>query len=188
MKFNPKRNTKYPSVSNPPDMMDPVVEEALHRKLVTNKQVADAWLKRKSMYRFGKFHPVWRWLAQQEGVDGEELFRIAAHEYDYKQLGKPITEMKSFLQRVVPCFSEEQWKAMLRVELIPVKRFSKQKHSLLWNFAANDPTSKAVHAVARQCVGVNYEIYQTDRKTLAALFAEVYLTKLELPRKPGRED
>ena len=188
MKPNPKKNSSYPLVSNPPDILDPVVEEALTRKLVTNKQVADAWLKRKTMYQFGKFHPVWRWLAQQRDVDGEELFRIAARQYDYKQLGQPINELKSFLQRIVPCFSDEQWKAMLRVEMIPVKRLSKRGISEHWNFAANDPTSKSVHTVARQCVDAHYQIYQADRKTLAGLFAEVYLTRMELPRKSDRED
>lgn len=182
MKSNQDNNSFRFSTSSPPEMLDPVVEEALVRKLVTSKQVADAWLKRRTMYGMGKQHPVWRWLAIQDDVDGEALFRIAAKCYDYKCLEVSFDHLKEFVQRIIPCFSGDQWKMMVRVGLIPVKRTSQRGISTLWNFAANDPTSKVIHNIARQYVGKHYELLQADRKLIASLFAEVYLSKMELPR------
>ena len=170
------------SASRPPEMLDPVVEEALAKKLVNSKQVADAWLKRRTMYDMGKHHPVWRWLASQEQVDGEALLEIASKCYNYRCLELPFEKLKGFVQRIIPCFSDDQWKVMVRVGLIPVKRASQRGISTLWNFAANDPTSKPVHNIVQQFVGKNYELVQAERKLIASLFAEVYLSKMELPR------
>lgn len=181
-----QRNEFFRSpAARPPEMLDPVVEEALIRQVVTNKQVADAWLKRRTMYRSGKYHPVWRWLAEQEDVDRDEIFRIAAKEYDYKRLDLPLEDLKVFVSRIIPCFSAEQWNTLLRVGLVPVRRTSPRGISFLWNFAANDPTQKSIHHVARQLVGSHYELYQADRKLVATLLGEVYLIKMELP---GRSD
>ncbi len=183
MNSNSHRNRIHFPALNPPELQDPVIEEALARKLVNSKQVADAWLKRKIMYRMGEHHPVWRWLAEHKDVNGEEIYRIATEVYDYKRLTIPADELKAFLQRIIPCFSEDQWKTMLRVGLIPVKRNTQRGISSLWNFAANDPTSRHIHILAQQYVGKNYELYQADRSLLTTLFAEVYLTKMELPRR-----
>ena len=169
--------------SNPPELLDPVVEEALLREIVTPKQVADAWLKRKAMYYMGKHHPVWRWLAEQNGVDREEVIAIAARCYDYKPLEVPLDTLKNFVQRISPCFTEEQWKVMLRLRIIPVKRSAPRGISNMWNFAANDPTSKIFHTTVYQYVGNNYELFHTNRQLIASLFAERYLTQMELPRK-----
>ncbi len=182
MKSNQRNNSFRSSISKPPEMLDPVVEEALVRKIVNSKQVADAWLKRRTMYGMGKQHPVWRWLASQEDVDGEALLVIAAKCYNYKHLEMPVDVLRDFVQRIIPCFTDAQWKVMVRMGLIPVKRTSQRGISTLWNFAANDPTSKAIHNIAHQYVGKNYELVQADRKLIAALFAEVYLSKMELPR------
>ncbi|MFK7848983.1 MAG: hypothetical protein AB8G77_27090 [Rhodothermales bacterium] len=189
MKSNQDNNSFRFSTSNPPEILDPVVEEALVRKLVNSKQVAEAWLKRRTMYGMGKQHPVWRWLANQDDVDGEALRVVAAKCYDYKCLDVTVDHLKGFVQRIIPCFTDDQWKVMVRVGLIPVKRTSQRGISTLWNFAANDPTAKAVHNIARQCVGRHYELIQADRKSIASLFAEVYLSKMELPRStnPGAD-
>ncbi len=185
MKSDHPENNSPPFVASPPDMLDPVVEEALSRKLVSNRQVADAWLKRKTMFRAGKQHPVWRWLAEQDGVDGEAILNIAAQCYDYLPLDVPFEDLKVFVHRIIPCFSQDQWKVMLRTGIIPVKRTTPKGISSVWNFAASDPTSKAVHNIVQQYVGKNYVLFQADRKLIARLFAELYLTQMELPRKPG---
>ena len=165
-------------------MLDPVVEEALLRKIVSNKQVADAWLKRRTMYSAGKYHPVWRWLAEQEDVDRDEIFRIAAKEYDYRRLDLPVEDLKIFVGRIIPCFSDDQWNVLLRMGLVPVRRTSQRGISTLWNFATNDPTGKGVHNVAKQMVGSQYELFQADRSLVATLLGEVYLIKMEMPAKP----
>lgn len=162
-------------------MLDHVVEEALSRRLVTNKQIADAWLKRKTMYRKGVRHPVWRWLAEQQGVDREAIYAIGARSYDYRSLDLSLDVLQPFVRRIVPCFTDEQWRIMLRVGVIPVKRTSQRGITGAWDFATNDPTSKTVHAVVQQLAGKqSYELFHAERKVVAALFTEVCLTKMEL--------
>ena len=171
--------------AQPPALPDPVVEEALAREVVTHKQVADAWLRRRSMYRAGRRAPVWRWLALQTDVDYEALLDIAAQCYDYRSLTTDMGELRKFVNRIITCFSESQWQMMLRGAMVPVKRTSDHGVSMMWKFAASDPTAKSTHALARKLVGKHYELVQADRKRIASLLGEVYLTKLELPRRPA---
>ena len=178
------RPFRFPSVQ-PPALPDPVVEEALAREIVTHKQVADAWLRRRSMYRTGRRAPVWRWLAVQPEVDYEALLDIAAQCYDYKALDTDLNTLKAFINRIITCFSDSQWQMMLRSAMVPVKRTSNPGVSMMWKFAASDPTAKSTHALARTLVGKHYELVQADRKSIAALLGEVYLTRLELPRRPA---
>lgn len=175
---------RFPS-SQPPALPDPVVEEALARNIVTHKQVADAWLRRRTMYRAGRRAPVWRWLALQPKVDYEALLHLAAHCYDYKALNTDMGELRTFVNRIITCFSDSQWQMMLRGAMVPVKRTSHPGVSMMWKFAASDPTAKSTHMLVQQLVGKNYELVQADRKRIASLLGEVYLTRLELPRRPA---
>lgn len=175
---------RFPS-SQPPALPDPVVEEALARNIVTHKQVADAWLRRRTMYRAGRRAPVWRWLALQPQVDYEALLQLAAHSYDYKTLSTDMGALRTFVNRIITCFSDSQWQMMLRGAMVPVKRTSNPGVSMMWKFAASDPTAKSTHNLVQQLVGKHYELVQADRKRIAALLGEVYLTRLELPRRPA---
>ena len=133
------------------------------------------------MYRKGIRHPAWRWLAEEPGVDREAIYAIGARSYDYRSLSMSVGLLQAFVRRIVPCFTDEQWRLMLRVGVIPVKRISQRGITGNWDFAANDPTSKIVHAVVQQLAGKqSYELFYAERTCIAALFTEVCLTKMEL--------
>jgi len=177
----------------PLEIMDPVIDAILDREYVDNVQIAEAYEIRQQVYQLGAPEPAWRCLTTLPGMDRDIIFRIAAEVYDYKRFETPAKELVPFIKRIVPCFTDEQWRGMATIPVVPIKRKAENNTELYWVFAAHDPTSKQAHDFTQSLVGKEYVLYQSDRAIIARLLAEVFLSKMELPpkkRKPrrGRDD
>ena len=165
----------------PLEIMDPVIDAILEREYVDNVQIAEAYEIRQQVYQLGAPEPAWRCLTTLPGMDRDVIYRIAAEVYDYKRFETPAKELVPFIKRIVPCFTDEQWRGMATIPVVPIKRQLERKTEDYWVFAAHDPTSKQAHDFAYSLVGKEYVLYQSDRAIIARLLAEVFLSKMELP-------
>ena len=170
---------------SPLGMPDPVIEIALEEKHVDHVQVAEAYEIRQQVYNLGAPEPAWRCLTTLPGVDRDYIYKAAAEAYDYKRFTTSPKLLVSFIRRIVPCFTDEQWRGMSTIPLVPIKRT--HTDSRKWSFAAHDPTSRHTHEFAHSLVGSSYVLYQADRAVIARLLAEVFLSKMELPGRRRRD-
>ena len=168
--------------SRPPEMGDQVVEKLLELGVVNEKQVETAAALRIQMYHKADLQPAWRWLAWGIGVDRDAIYRVAGEVYDYKRFEISPSLLKSFIRRIQPCFSLQQWRRLGELGVVPVRGIASKGGSRLWSFAAYDPTSRHVHDAVRQCVGRDYFLYQADRESIVSLITEAMIASMELPR------
>ena len=165
----------------PIEVLDPVIDAILDKNYVDNVQVAEAYEIRQQVYQMGAPEPAWRCLTTLPGMDRDVIYRIAAEVYDYKRFETPAKELVPFIKRIVPYFSDEQWRGMATIPVVPVRRKVENNTELYWVFAAHDATSKHAHEFVHSLVGRDYVLLQSDRAIIARLLAEVFLSKMEIP-------
>lgn len=163
--------------------MDPVIGAILDKGYVDNVQVAEAYEIREQVYKLGAPEPAWRCLSTLPGINRDVIFNVAAEVYDYKRFEKPPKLLVPFIKRIIPCFTDEQWRGMATIPIVPIKRESADSSDAYWAFAAHDPTSRQAHEYAFSLVGKEYVLYQSDRAIIARLLAEVFLSKMEIPSR-----
>ena len=171
----------------PIEMLDPVIGAILDREYVDNVQVAEAYEIREQVYKLGTPEPAWRCLTTLPGIERDIVYSIAAEVYDYKKFDKPAKLLVPFIKRIIPCFTDEQWRGMATVPLVPIKRASLNAKDMYWAFAAHDATSPHAHEFARTLAGKEYVLFQSDRAIIARLLAEVFLSKMEMPPRRRRK-
>ena len=170
----------------PIEILDPAIERALDYKYVDNVQVAEAYEIRQQVYRLGVPEPAWRCLATVSGIDKDKIYSAAAEVYDYRRFSRPPKMLVPFMRRIISSFTDEQWRGMATVPIVPIRRLPNSFRP--WTFAAHDPTSREAHEFARTLTAEPYVMYQADRAVIARLLAEVFLSKMEIPvrRRKGK--
>lgn len=160
-----------------------VLDFLLDQGFATAEQIKEAREKQQAMAGHGIRHPVWRWLALQQGVNSDHVYRAAAESYGYAPLKASADELTLFVRRIVASFSADQWRKMGMAGVVPVRRTEVSDAASHWCFAAIDPTARQVHRVINQGVGDEYTIYHAERSLIVSLLIEVYLITMELPRR-----
>jgi hypothetical protein len=98
---------------------DRVVRLALAEGLVTREEVDAAWAEfaEADVPRGAR---LWRHIAYRRPTSREALYSLAARIYGFEEVGISVSDVIAFVRRVKGRFSEEQWKEMSSLRIVPI--------------------------------------------------------------------
>ncbi|CAM3299448.1 GspE/PulE family protein [Rhodothermus bifroesti] len=161
------------------NLSDPVVIMLLFQELVREEQVREAWERwRKSKDSQPK--PLWRVLAELEGVNPEVVYATAAEVYGFRMARVQRGEVLEFLKSIKSRFSQEQWEWLARERVLPIGQDVDPKLEYpRWILATHDPTRSDLHRRLGQLGLHRFELCYAPCSVIEQLFQEAFVRSNE---------
>ena len=146
---------------------DRVVREQLRRGHVSLEAVRTAWY---HMRDFEDPRPLWRILADVQGVDSTSLFRTAAELYHFDRAAVSTLGTAILVEANRQHLAAGVWKQLISLGAFPIR----EKHDPLdygvrWVFASYDPARTAVRQYLSQQIGQAFQVRFLEPTTLFEL-------------------
>ncbi len=151
---------------------DRVVREQLGQGHISLDAVRAAWY---HMRDFEDPRPLWRILADVQGVDANRLFRSAAETYHFDSADVSMVGTTILIDGNRRQFVPEVWKRLIELGVFPIR----EKHDALdygvrWIFASYDPARPIVRQYLSQQIGQAFQIRFLEPTTLFELIQSCF--------------
>lgn len=161
------------------DLSDPVVIMLLFQELVREEQVRKAWEKGLQLDR-NRRRPLWRLLAEVEGVNPDIVYATAAEVYGFKPARFDRNQVVSFIRDQRQRFSQEQWNWMRQERVLPFgQEIDAERNILRWLLATHDPSRPNLHRQLAQLGIDRFELLYAPISAIEQIFQEAFLRRNE---------
>lgn len=159
------------------EIRDRVAIMLVFYELIRPERLAKAWAYWESLDR-KPADTFWRYLATLNGVDQDRIYEIAAEAYAFPTAVINRNEALAFLRDRCGVFTEEAWKRLRGLCLIPVAQESEAGSSRVrWIFATHDPSRPTVVRAIRELGLDAYELRFAPRTAIDPLLAHTRLLR-----------
>ena len=156
------------------ELRDRVVIMLLFKQKVTQQHVAQAWkLREAHREENGEDRDLWRFLTELSTVNRGDIFAEAASSYAFETAEVTTDDAIAFVKAHEDDFSDEQWRQMRDLVLIPVAQHemkSSGEQQLI--FATHDPTRKGLRRDVRSMGVKHFDIKYAPESLVRDTIAE----------------
>ncbi len=135
---------------------DRVVRTLLQRRLVEVIQIESAWVYQQDRQ---DPRPLWRVLADVQGVDSAAVFRCAARTYAFDEANVSIVGSQILASWSRSQISDRQWHLLVENGIFPIRETNDAlEGGVRWTYVSFDPANPRVRELVRAVAGESVRV------------------------------